>query len=558
MAEWFQHQAASGSLVLAIPVALVAGLVSFFSPCVIPLLPGYLSYATGLSGADLEHARRGRMLAGAAAVRARLHRRLRPDRHGLRRRSAAGWWSGADSSRWCSASSRSCSGWRSWAWCRSSSATSGSTRCRPSGSLPRRCSASCSGSAGPRASAPPCRRSPTLSLNEATAGRGALLVGGLLHRARAAVHRRRAGLPARPRGVRLRPPTPAVGDPRRRRDAGAGRPGPGHRLVGPGRHLAADPPGQRRRDGERCDAAERAGPSRPRTTRDLEPSGDRDDGRRSGELTARELLRWAWRQLTSMRTALVLLLLLALGAIPGSVIPQTGVDALKTQDWQAAHPHLTPIYERLGLFGVYHSPWFAAIYLLLMVSLVGCIVPAPVRLLARLPQAAAARPAQPDPPARPRVVHHRRGAGAVLDACRPPLHRVVTGSPLGSSADGGWVAAERGQLREAGNLLFHLVGAGRAGRLRDRQPVRLQGRRDPGRRQRLHQHPDPVRRLRARRAVRRRQDGAVPLHHRRLRRRLDRVGPRQGMARGFRGTADLPGCAGRERPRATTSGSTTR
>jgi len=63
--DWFQHQAASGSLVLAIPVALVAGLVSFFSPCVIPLLPGYLSYATGLSGADLEEAHRGRMLAGA-------------------------------------------------------------------------------------------------------------------------------------------------------------------------------------------------------------------------------------------------------------------------------------------------------------------------------------------------------------------------------------------------------------------------------------------------------------------------------------------------------------
>jgi cytochrome c-type biogenesis protein len=46
-------------------VALVAGLVSFFSPCVIPLLPGYLSYATGLSGADLEQAKRGRMLAGS-------------------------------------------------------------------------------------------------------------------------------------------------------------------------------------------------------------------------------------------------------------------------------------------------------------------------------------------------------------------------------------------------------------------------------------------------------------------------------------------------------------
>jgi cytochrome c-type biogenesis protein len=65
MGEWFHHQALSGSLILAVPVALIAGLVSFFSPCVIPLLPGYLSYATGLSGADLEHARRGRMLAGA-------------------------------------------------------------------------------------------------------------------------------------------------------------------------------------------------------------------------------------------------------------------------------------------------------------------------------------------------------------------------------------------------------------------------------------------------------------------------------------------------------------
>ncbi|GAA1922440.1 cytochrome c biogenesis protein CcdA [Nocardioides lentus] len=69
MGEWFGETAASGSLLLALPVALVAGLVSFFSPCVIPLLPGYLSYATGLSGADLaageSDARRGRMLAGS-------------------------------------------------------------------------------------------------------------------------------------------------------------------------------------------------------------------------------------------------------------------------------------------------------------------------------------------------------------------------------------------------------------------------------------------------------------------------------------------------------------
>src|SRR4051812_10982887 len=60
----FSDAAASGSLLIAVPVAMVAGLVSFFSPCVVPLLPGYLSYATGLSGADLESAKRGRMALG--------------------------------------------------------------------------------------------------------------------------------------------------------------------------------------------------------------------------------------------------------------------------------------------------------------------------------------------------------------------------------------------------------------------------------------------------------------------------------------------------------------
>lgn len=64
--NWFSETVLSGSLVLAIPVAVVAGLVSFFSPCVVPLLPGYLSYATGLSGTDLESARRGRMVLGSS------------------------------------------------------------------------------------------------------------------------------------------------------------------------------------------------------------------------------------------------------------------------------------------------------------------------------------------------------------------------------------------------------------------------------------------------------------------------------------------------------------
>lgn len=69
MGDLFGETAASGSLALAVPVAVLAGLISFFSPCVIPLLPGYLSYATGLSAADLAtgeaERRRGRMLAGS-------------------------------------------------------------------------------------------------------------------------------------------------------------------------------------------------------------------------------------------------------------------------------------------------------------------------------------------------------------------------------------------------------------------------------------------------------------------------------------------------------------
>ena len=177
-----------------------------------------------------------------------------------------------------------------------------------------------------------------------------------------------------------------------------------------------------------------------------------EDDRRPGELTFRELLRWIWRQITSMRTALVLLLLLALAAIPGSVIPQEGVDSLKTSNWQDDHPKLTPIYERLGLFSVYDSPWFSAIYILLMVSLVGCIVPRTVhywrgmraqppkapRHLTRLPEHASyTTPDAPD---------------VVLERARVALKRRRYRLLAGDGA----ISAERGYLREAGNLVFHL------------------------------------------------------------------------------------------------------
>ncbi|WP_310526594.1 cytochrome c biogenesis protein ResB [Nocardioides sp.] len=170
------------------------------------------------------------------------------------------------------------------------------------------------------------------------------------------------------------------------------------------------------------------------------------------DMNARELGRWIWRQVTSMRTALVLLLLLALGAIPGSIVPQADVDSLGASRWQEAHPKLAPIYDRLGLFSVYDSPWFSAIYILLMISLVGCIVPrtavywralrarpprAPMNL-SRLPEHAAYTTTDA-----PDDVLVR--AAAELKRRR---YRVVVGDDS--------VSAEKGYLREAGNLIFHL------------------------------------------------------------------------------------------------------
>ncbi|MDO4784354.1 MAG: cytochrome c biogenesis protein ResB [Propionibacteriaceae bacterium] len=165
--------------------------------------------------------------------------------------------------------------------------------------------------------------------------------------------------------------------------------------------------------------------------------------------TVVELARWSWAQLTSMRTALFLLFLLAVAAIPGSMIPQRSVSPINVLDFKQAHPELDRFYEPLGFYEVYSSPWFSAIYLLLFVSLVGCILPRigvyaravrtpPPKIpkrLDRLPAYARADAADPDLGLAERWLRQRR-------------FRVVT------TADG--VAAERGYLREAGNIVFHL------------------------------------------------------------------------------------------------------
>jgi cytochrome c biogenesis protein len=165
------------------------------------------------------------------------------------------------------------------------------------------------------------------------------------------------------------------------------------------------------------------------------------------------LLLKGWRALTSMGTALALLFLLALGAVPGALLPQRSLNESKVEQYLAAHPVLGPWLDRLQLFDVFSSFWFTAIYALLFISLVGCLTP--------------------------RTLEHIRGLRAVPVAVPRNLGRLpkhaqadVVGSPealaaLISEELRGWrrvtrqvggateISAEKGYLREFGNIVFH-------------------------------------------------------------------------------------------------------
>lgn len=172
-------------------------------------------------------------------------------------------------------------------------------------------------------------------------------------------------------------------------------------------------------------------------------------------------LRWFWRQLTSMRTALFLLLLLAIAAVPGSLVPQRSSDPNGVTKYFTDNPQLAPVLDKLQFFDVYTSVWFSAIYLLLFASLIGCIIPrtkhhfdamrakppkTPVRLTrmagfqARI-LPAALRADAPDP-----ILSAR-------DVLKANHYRVALYQDARSTS----VSAERGYLRETGNLVFHIA-----------------------------------------------------------------------------------------------------
>lgn len=87
------------------------------------------------------------------------------------------------------------------------------------------------------------------------------------------------------------------------------------------------------------------------------------------------LLRWAWRQLATMRAALILLLMLALAIIPASLLPQRIQDPARVASFIEDNGQWGEVLDTFQLFDVHSSVWFASIYILLMVSLVGCILP---------------------------------------------------------------------------------------------------------------------------------------------------------------------------------------
>ena len=164
------------------------------------------------------------------------------------------------------------------------------------------------------------------------------------------------------------------------------------------------------------------------------------------ELQGRSLLRYLWRQLTSMRTALILLLLLGLASIPGSLFPQRTQSPLKVREYFENDPQGAKLLDRFYLFDVYGSPWFSAVYILLFISLIGCVLPRSWHYFKEIFKAPGAAPSKLESmEGFQEVEGDLKAAEKWLRANRFRVYK-----------NGKSISAEKGYLRETGNLVFHL------------------------------------------------------------------------------------------------------
>ncbi|MEN9605413.1 MAG: hypothetical protein RJB29_287 [Actinomycetota bacterium] len=164
-------------------------------------------------------------------------------------------------------------------------------------------------------------------------------------------------------------------------------------------------------------------------------------------LDSRSFLRWCWRQVTSMRTALILLLLLGIAAIPGSLFPQRTQNPIQVKQYFVNNPDTARFLDQLSLFDVYGSPWFSAIYLLLFISLIGCVLPRSIEHL----KAIGAKP-----PLTPKYLNQMEHFTEIKSVDLDLIEKYLRKKHFRIRRDAASISAEKGYIRESGNLLFHL------------------------------------------------------------------------------------------------------
>ncbi len=164
-------------------------------------------------------------------------------------------------------------------------------------------------------------------------------------------------------------------------------------------------------------------------------------------LDSRSFLRWCWRQVTSMRTALILLLLLGIAAIPGSLFPQRTQNPIQVKQYFINNPETARFLDQLSLFDVYGSPWFSAIYLLLFISLIGCVLPRSIEHL----KAIGAKP-----PITPKYLNQMEHFTEINSVDLDLIEKYLRKKHFRIRRDAVSISAEKGYIRESGNLLFHL------------------------------------------------------------------------------------------------------